>query len=103
MDEIAEHIASTSRNRASVRFPIRLYPLFQPPSSGEARFGNAFDSKAGYCKQAAAQNAIAGKARQRRFCHRGHVQDVELRSAEHHVVIFLTGMSMMRSTLPSGA
>ncbi|WP_292395703.1 hypothetical protein [Mesorhizobium sp.] len=55
-------------------FSIRLYPLLQPPSSGEAWFRNAFDSKAGYCEQAAAQNAIVGESRQRRFCHRGHVQ-----------------------------
>ncbi|WP_419696070.1 hypothetical protein ACN2CC_09190 [Mesorhizobium muleiense] len=48
--------------RALVFF-IRLYPLLQPPSSGEAWFRNALDAKAGYCEQAAAQDAIAGEAR----------------------------------------
>ncbi|GLS38905.1 hypothetical protein GCM10010869_45020 [Mesorhizobium tianshanense] len=48
---------------------IGLYPLLQPPSSGEARFGNAFDPETGYCEQAAAQDPIAREARQRRFCH----------------------------------
>jgi len=81
MDETANnHWAIVEKLSERSFFFIRLYPLLQPPSSGEAWFRNALDTKAGYCEQAAAQNAIAGESRQRRFCHQGHVEGVELRS-----------------------
>jgi hypothetical protein len=55
-------IGHRQETEPALAFLIRLYPLLQPPSSGEAWFGNAFHSKAGYCEQAAAQDAIAGEA-----------------------------------------
>ncbi|MCF6102030.1 hypothetical protein [Mesorhizobium muleiense] len=63
MDEIAESIGSIPEIERALVFPIRLYRLLQPPSSGEAWLRHALDAKSGYREQAAAQDAIAGEAR----------------------------------------
>ncbi|MCF6117686.1 hypothetical protein L2449_12440 [Mesorhizobium muleiense] len=55
-------IGSISEIERALVFLIRLYPLLQLPSSGEAWFRHALDAKAGYREQAAAQDAIAGEA-----------------------------------------
>jgi hypothetical protein len=68
----------------------------------EARLRHALDAEIVDREQAAAEHAVAGEARQRRLRHRGHEQDVEIGAAEITLVTFLTGMSITRSTLPSG-
>ncbi len=53
-------------------------------------------------EQAAAQLIIFREARQGRLRHGGDVQHIKVFAAEHHAGHFFTGISMMRSTLPSG-
>src|SRR5208283_4319379 len=57
-----------------------------PRSGARARRGSIVD-----CEEAPSKNAIAGKARQGRFGHRCHIEDVEVRPAEHHARHLLDG------------
>ena len=101
--------------RANSPMPLLLLAssrgsLKRPYSTCEAGLTHAVDPKIIDCKKASSQNAITGKAGQRRLGHRGHIEDVEVRPAKHHARHFLDGhiddaldpsVRRIRTTLPS--
>lgn len=70
--------------------------------AGEAPFRYAGHAQVVNGEQAAAQLIIFREARQGRLRHGGDVQHIKVSPPNITLVTFFTGISMMRSTLPSG-